>query len=162
MGGSIVNLGHSGYFSNEALAGADIVVICSRSDVMSDTEQKAIVRYVREGGNLLVIFGDNSHSTVINPIIHNFGLMFTATGSSATKMNYFVHPATTERRPVSCCDIYDEVRIEISKGAKLIAGRQFNTSPQPAEIVCYAAIGSDCGKGRVVAVGDTAVWESSG
>lgn len=158
MGALITKLGSGGRFTDQILEGFDIVIMCDRWGATLADEQKALVRYVKAGGSLLAICGSGTNGSALNPILINFGVKLTETYTGISKINLFVHPATTERRPVELCYVDGPRKIECSGKAMAIAGR--NTNGSPASIVgkCYMALGGKSGKGRVIATGDQFMW----
>lgn len=173
LGGTMLELNPIGEFTDEVLEDIDLVIICERHIDISVPEQKALVRYAREGGGLLVI-GEMSASlgvgsppcnvndvVTLNPVISNFGMQYTGGYAGSSKVNSFEYPATTKRRPVVHCEVIDPINIDTSNGAIPIAGRDMSSSPAAMDYT-FLALGTDSGKGRVIAVGDSTLWKNFG
>lgn len=158
LGGKITELGEDELYTDELLEDFDIVALCIRVPHLLDSEQKALVSFVRDGGSLLVMTAYSPY-TYMNPILTNFGIVINETRTSRSKANVFAHPATTERRPVSQCYVDRPHLITVRGKAKAIGGR--DEAAQPAAISqCFFALGGNSGKGRVVATGDISTWLS--
>ena len=145
----------------EMLEQHDLLVLAARRDILSLGEQDNIVHWVQQGGCLLVISGRyRGDPGVVNPVIKNFGIMVTGTRSGSTKITFFAHPATTDRRPIESCVLSAPLLIYVSSGAEVIGGRNFAGAPASNE--CYLALGAQSGCGRVIAVSDDEFWQSHG
>ena len=159
MGATITPLTPSQRYSDEVLEGIDLVIIPGRNGLMLAEEQQALVRYVRNGGSLLVLIDWSPQQSSVNPVLTNFGIVITAARTGRTKLLAFENPATTPRRVVTVCHIYRAFQINCCAGARGIAG--YNAAGPPAMSEIYAALGANCGRGRVVAVGDEEIWYSN-
>lgn len=159
LGGKVSEFTAQDEYTDEYLNGVDLVIICNRYGMMSGSEQQALVRYVRNGGSLLAICDYKSYMSPVNPILSNFGIMFTANRVGWTYVDSFSHPATTDQYPLEYCEVDDPYLLQLSGKAKAIAGR--NGSSAPAGISqCIAALGGNSGKGRVIALADGSTWSS--
>ena len=123
-------------------------------------EQQALVRYIRNGGSLLVFLERSPEQSSVNPVLVNFGIMITAARTGRTKLIAFENPATTPRREVTECLVERPYQINCSAGARGIAG--YNVGGPPAMSEIYAALGANSGRGRVIAMGEDEVWLSHG
>jgi hypothetical protein len=161
LGVEINSVPTGGKFTETLLEGVDLVVFAGRSEYLSSEEQQLLVRYVQQGGSLLVICGQSGVCLqVINPVTGNFGLIIGATYSGSTKMTYFEHPASTVRRPVKTCSIYMPLLLCLNSGARNIGGRNFEAGPAAME--SYLGMATRCGKGRVIAFSDDEAWQTYG
>ena len=160
MGGKITHRGDSYAIPIDDLAQYDLVVLCCRFTMMSAAEQSALVQYVRNGGGLLVIDGFKGNEAVVQPVVGNFGIIVTGTRSGSKSYDYFVHPATTERRPLGYCATEFPYRVLIGEGAMALAGR--NMGGPPVDVYYFAALGGHSGTGRAIVVNDDSVWQTYG
>lgn len=160
MGAKILDLGAGRRYNDEVLEGIDIVIIILRYKHMGSPEQQALVRYVRNGGSLLVLCKYGDSISPLNPILTNFGIEITGYISKAKHLNAFAHPASTDRRKVTDVEIYEGRKIKLKSGAIPIAG--YNPSAPPAGMSdIIFALGGQSGRGRVVAAGNTNQWLSN-
>ncbi len=160
MGATLTPLTPSQRYSDEVLEGIDLVIIPGRNGLMLAEEQVALVRYVRNGGSLLVLIDWSPQQSSVNPVLTNFGIMITAARTGRTKLLAFENPATTPRREVTECEVYRPYQINCSAGARGIAG--YNAGGPPAMSEIYAALGANSGRGRVIAMGDSEIWINYG
>ena len=160
MGGEITRYQENQAIPIGELADYDLVVLCCRYTMMSAEEQVALVKYVRNGGGLLVIDGYLGNEAVVEPVIDNFGIVISATLTRSSSYDYFVRPATTDRRPVAHCETGEAYILMVNPGAMALAGRSAGASP--SGVVCFAALGGNSGKGRVIVINDASVWQSYG
>jgi hypothetical protein len=162
LGASISELGKGSMYSQSVLSNIDLVIICDRSLMLYEDEQIALSNYILSGGSLLVICQSNRTHTGINSVLNNFGLMVTNTSVASEYLNVFNHPATTDRRKVSFCNVEWPTRIITSNGALAIGGRTTYT-PSPSALIseCYIALGGNTGKGRIIVAGDYSIWASN-
>ena len=159
LGGSITELSWPDSFEKFDLDSYDVLVISNRYESISGEGQGAIVRYVRNGGSLLVICEWSANMYSCNPVLINFGLQGTANRLGWTNMESFSHPATTARRPVQRCEVDYPYALQVTGKARLIAGRQ-NASPPGLVNIGIMGLGCNSGKGRVIALMDETVWSS--
>ena len=159
MGAFIRDLKPGKFYRDEMLENIDLVIICTRSIALGPIEQEALVRYVRNGGSLLVINKYYEPITMLYPVLINFGIEMKITPFSADHLNVFSHPATTDRRPVSMCKVQDPHEIICSNRARKIAGYTPSASPAAIER-CVVALGGRSGRGRIIAVGNSTMWLS--
>ena len=160
MGATITPLTPSQRYSDEVLEGIDLVIIPVRDGLMLAEEQQALVRYIRNGGSLLVIIEQSPQQSSVNPVLVNFGIVISAARTGRTKLLEFENPATTPRREVTECEVERPYQINCSAGARGIAG--YNAGGPPAMSEIYAALGANSGRGRVIAIGEDDVWISHG
>ena len=159
MGATITDLTPGGRYTDKILEGYDLVIICLREQHMLASEQVALVRYVRNGGGLLVLCKYGATISACNPVLINFGIQVTVNILNTEHLNTFVNPATTSRRPVDDCEVWEPRSINLSGGATSIAG--YNSSVGLASITnCVFALGGNCGRGRIIATGNTNMWLS--
>jgi hypothetical protein len=158
MGATIKNLWPGQVYSDDTLTNIDVVIICLRYDHMGSSQQTALVRYVRNGGSLLILCKYDESVSAMNPIIVNFGMVITGDISKAEHLNVFTGPATTRRRPVKDALITEGRTIDVGNGAYPIVG--YNPANNNVMQDCLFALGRQSGKGRFIAAGCTNQWLS--
>jgi len=161
MGVEVTRVSNAVVLTEELLKDYDFLVFACRQEILSLGEQDLIVRYVQKGGSLLAVCGlTGGHPEVINPVVNNFGIMVTRTRTGSTKMTYFAHPATTNRRPIESCLLTDSLLMTVSNGAEIIGGRDF--AGAPASMECYLGLGGKTACGRVIVTSDDGFWQTYG
>jgi hypothetical protein len=157
-GAVLEELKHAGQYTSALLSKYDIVIVAQRTLPASPEEQQALTAYIRKGGSLLVFSGYSSQAPAMNPVLTNFGIELSATVSGYTKCTAFTHPANTDRRTVRTCLVDAPLHIGTSGGAHPILG-----VPAGDQKIghCFGALGTG-GKGRVIVIGNEAVWSSHG
>jgi hypothetical protein len=126
-----------------------------------DSERVALINFLENGGSLLVFSGKNISPMCINPVLVRFGLELGGKGCTTKHFSGFVYPATTDRRPISEIIVYYPRVINLTNGAIPIVGKPASANPSVVIKECFGALGHG-GKGRVIAIGDSDFWRSSG
>ncbi len=159
MGAEIKDLRSNELYTDEILEDIDLVIICLRMTHTQASEQEALVRYVRNGGSLLVMCKYYDTIAAINPVLTNFAIEAVPTISDVEHLDVFNHPATTKRRPVTDVVLNDPRMITVQQKAKGIAGWSQSTSPASMGDVIIA-LGSMTGEGRVIVNSGSNAWLS--
>jgi hypothetical protein len=159
LGATITELDMDKEFTSQMLSAFDLVIICDRTQSLTPSEQNMLVKYVRNGGSLLVIADGYYYAYPSEPVLINFGIVVTGATTGWKDFDYFVHPATTKSRPVDYCEADYPYLIQLSGKAKKIGGRDGSSSPAAGN--CIIALGGNSGKGRVIAVADSNIWLSN-
>ncbi|HUX08244.1 MAG TPA: CARDB domain-containing protein [Acidobacteriota bacterium] len=160
MGAEIKDLKSYQVYRDELLEDIDLVIICLRMTHTQASEQEALVRYVRNGGSLLVMCKYYDTIAAINPVLTNFAIEAVPTISAVEHLDVFNHPATTKRRPVTDVILNDPRMITVRQKAKGIAGWSQSTSPPAGMKEVIFAMGSMTGEGRVIVTTGSNVWLS--
>ena len=158
LGGEVELLKVGQYYTTVFLESFNLVVICGRVNKLAQSEEDALVGYVKMGGGLLVITEHEQHIQTVSSLVGNFGIEF---GDSRIVRSFtlteFEVPATSSRRPVSAVEAIDAYELICKGSAQKITGEP--AQAQPAQIdTCLVALGGRTGKGRVVVVSDTNVF----
>ena len=106
MGLNIKELNVAQQYTDEILEGIDIVVAILRFNALFKEEQQALVRYVRNGGSLLVLAKYTETLGTMAPVIVNFGLVIEDIFIDRDFLNDISFPCTTDDIPVENCRIF--------------------------------------------------------
>jgi hypothetical protein len=159
LGAEVKDLKPGWEYSDDMLEGVDLVIIVLRYLTMYAWEQEALVRYVQNGGGLLILCKYGETLYACNPVLTNFGVTVSNQIIKTREINVFIHPATTEQIPVHRCELVEPRKIFLSASAKAIAGNTPKGNSGEMDN-CVFAIGGNSGKGRMIAGSCTNQWLS--
>ena len=157
MGLNIKELNVAQQYTDEILEGIDIVVAILRFNALFKEEQQALVRYVRNGGSLLVLAKYTETLGTMAPVIVNFGLVIEDIFIDRDFLNDISFPCTTDDIPVENCRIFFPRKVTVKGKAKAIAGYVDPNDPNSDDFPIFA-IGGNVGRGRVIAGGNANQW----
>lgn len=164
-------------FSEESLKGIDIVVLWNPNNPLEQSEIDALVRYVNNGGSLLIL-GSNDMDMIdptrdsINLVLKNFGIRMMKNGTddptnrkgcSCTPIihNLLKHPIN---EGVNSIILYKPASLEIKGDAIAIARGDNDTfsigsEPIGGENVIIVAVYEE-GKGKVAVIGSSFIFDN--
>lgn len=152
-------------YTSELLSDVDIIFMCIRKRNLLSEEIDVLEQYVRSGGSLLITYDNLRNSPTLLDLAGKFGIDITDVVSTDRTFvlsgDGIVYPATNAVREVDGCQMSKPSEILVSAQSVGLLNPNNGVSPGSTGIA-YMVLSKDCGKGRVIVVGDASLWSEDG
>lgn len=165
LGGTVKEHVTPNLYTSESLSDVDIVFICLRKRNLLAEEIDILEQHVRSGGSLLITYENTRNSATVLDLAGKFGIEITddyfADGSLIVLEDGIVYPVTNAMRDVNSCQLFKPSELLVSENSVGLLNSNNGASPGTPG-TAYMVLSKDCGKGRVIVVGDASLWCDDG